>query len=1105
MSVEFVTGRPGAQAGKYINSRIGEILKEDPLAGILVISPRQSTFEVAAEIYRTNGLPGSLTMRVLSPQDLAGQVISQVFGDAIDPVDTAGKSMAIRRILDQNEETLHAFARTGAGHELPSLIAKQMTQLHVMDVSADELKRYAEQTGNKRLADLAVIREALPGALRTESGERMDADERMDLAIENLRELDIVRGARLVVIRGFSALSAQFVRLFEAIMKTAPETLIAFPTAPPGSPDEHVYDAANEAMRRLTPAAIPLGLTVKRMDDETKARAPEDIRHVSHGLFSHTSRPRLPQAPSMRVGAAKDAEQEIRAVAAKIAKLNKEEGIPFSRMAIVWGETSEYEMLIRRVFAEANIPYFTDEQKTLAQSNLAEFILTAAELTSGLKKDAFLAHVASGFTPLTSEEQASLQNYAQARVARAAEFAQKFRREDPRDFRDDFEAAEKARATVMKPLRAEILRPLRTEGKNPVTDAGEVFGALENYLLRVLTPELISEKAEKLGARYEQVSFLEQSYKKAIEIVRQARDMLSGLTLRALEARRILEAGFEAVSLSVVPAGIDEVQAGRLGGFSVPEVEALFVVGVNDEVLPKFMDMPRDLLTHREWAEMLRDLKGIVIPTNTDEQKYFIVEAIRQAKKYIWWTYKEDQESSPSVLIQYLDELFVKKPERVDLGQEALFLKQNAYDFSVRQIRAKADGAPIDVDRKVALRVLGDPSFEKRTKILKASLTTRNQAIPAEPSRALKSCSASRLSTFYKCPYRHFVQYQLGVWVPGEAEIIDRSVSGTYMHGALNRVSDKVRTQAGGPARWSDIPESDFQGLVSQALAEEAEETIGTAPSDRTRAVLGVLDPEIRRAAGMLRDQYAHGELLSILSEKEFHVLDGALRGVIDRVDSAVLDGQRYYSIVDYKSSGKDFRLEEVLAGTDMQLTIYLLALSEWIRGNVLEPGALAGAGFLGTIKGMGEPGTKWWQEYRMKGLLAVPESIAGRLYGVEDGSLFGTQMRVTSGGGYHAGDSRRIFLPGEGETPGDLEALMNCTAQRVVEGREAMKKGMNEILPYKGRNMSACEYCEFRSICGFDEQAGGRTRKLELHEGDARKTLLDVFGQPLRKSEESK
>ncbi|KGO32267.1 hypothetical protein Q757_02040 [Oenococcus alcoholitolerans] len=51
------------------------------------------------------------------------------------------------------------------------------------------------------------------------------------------------------------------------------------------------------------------------------------------------------------------------------------------------------------------------------------------------------------------------------------------------------------------------------------------------------------------------------------------------------------------------------------------------------------------------------------------------------------------------------------------------------------------------------------------------------------------------------------------------------------------------------------------------------------------------------------------------------------LRGKIDRIDQQDPEKQ-FYTIIDYKSSGKKFNLRDVFAGTELQLLTYWLALA---------------------------------------------------------------------------------------------------------------------------------------------------------------------------------
>ena len=55
------------------------------------------------------------------------------------------------------------------------------------------------------------------------------------------------------------------------------------------------------------------------------------------------------------------------------------------------------------------------------------------------------------------------------------------------------------------------------------------------------------------------------------------------------------------------------------------------------------------------------------------------------------------------------------------------------------------------------------------------------------------------------------------------------------------------------------------------------------------------------------------------------------ISGAVDRVDEAIINGKKYIRVVDYKSSGKEFALSDVVQGLNMQMFIYLFTL--WQNG----------------------------------------------------------------------------------------------------------------------------------------------------------------------------
>lgn len=130
-----------------------------------------------------------------------------------------------------------------------------------------------------------------------------------------------------------------------------------------------------------------------------------------------------------------------------------------------------------------------------------------------------------------------------------------------------------------------------------------------------------------------------------------------------------------------------------------------------------------------------------------------------------------------------------------------------------------------------------------------------------------------------------------------------------------------------------------------------------------------------------------------------------------------------------------------------------------------------------------------------MAGLLSVPAGVAEQLYGVSTSGtrqLFAAKMRTTQKGIYHASDApTRVFMPDMQPGDGGLDDLLLCTKARIEDAREAIGQGRNDILPFRGSKTNACTYCDFRSICGFDEQQPGmQVRRLRKPETGFRAML---------------
>ena len=391
-----------------------------------------------------------------------------------------------------------------------------------------------------------------------------------------------------------------------------------------------------------------------------------------------------------------------------------------------------------------------------------------------------------------------------------------------------------------------------------------------------------------------------------------------------------------------------------------------------------------------------------------------------------------------------------------------------------------------EADRELLSRIT------QRRAAAQVPLTAENDRIAPsmrETGRRMR-LSQSRIEAFLSCPFRFVSRFRMKLEEEPRAEITAADV-GTFVHRVLERYF---------AAYSPDLSEEDMRdaarGIISDYVAVLSRMTGGGMERDgrlvylfrrlerHTLVFLRAVSRELRQggftpAAYEMPIGLGEGSAEPIrirTPEGAPYAAEITLDGVADRVDLwDAPDGKRYIRVVDYKTGSKEFSLDRVKRGLDIQALLYLFAV--WKNGFPAGVAGPAGEGERERVPAAAvyftvrpapvasakmltaeEAESKAEEKLGRVGVYLDDEAVLRAM----DGELAGrfVPVKETKGGGYEGrGKTALVTL----EAFGELYDQIGETVGKIAAG---MRSGSAEARPRRTSGEDPCAWCSSRWIC---------------------------------------
>lgn len=1121
MSIRFIYGRAGIGKSTWCINSIAENIKKDDENKLILIVPEQYTFNTENRILKSIGEPALLRTQVLSFKKMAHEVFEECGGRVKEIIKESGRNMLIHKVLNEKIESLEYFRKISREQGFYEIVSDVISEFKKYNVEVDSLRNIEESIQESdlynKIRELSIIYEAFNEEMNEGY---IDGDDELTLLGKKLLENDIYTNSE-VWIDEFSTFTPQQLEIIRLLARRCKRVNITLcmdnRDNSNGNQDitdvfNTIKNTENKILKIMKENNIsydkPINLNMINVNEGYNRfkNAPE-LEHIEKYFFTYPFNSFNGKCENVKLYKANNIYDEIERVAKSITSLIRSGKYRYKDISVVCRNIDDYEKITSVIFKDYEIPYFLDKKLELLNNPLIILITSAFEiLFKDWSYESVFKYLKTGLTGIENNYIDVLENFVLEYGVKGYKWTVKEIISESW-FNNNEELSEEK--IFISEIMDEVRRPLlvfhnKIKGKHKVS---HICKAIYEFLIDIHAFERINEWIEKfdeigLEDKVKEYSQVEES---VIDILDQAVDVMGDKDLDSYDFFKILNSGFNNEEIGVIPVALDQVNIGDVARIKGRDVKALYIVGVNDGILPA-SKKEEGILSDND-RNILSDI-GIELASNTRnkvfEEQFLLYTVLTISSDCLMISYPmadfEGKSLRPSIVISRIKKILPKLVEESDLYDLSSYKdKLNkvispipTFNELILAMRKNCDEENVEEYwREVYKWYKDSPEYENKVKNIFKGLDYSNlkNHVNKNNLRELYAnedgklmFSVSRLEKYAECPFSYFVQYGLKAKNRKIYEFTPPDL-GSFVHDILDLFTNRVKKEG---ILWSELNNERCKEIVSNLidirLSEQTNSILNS--SKRFKYLSQRFKRVISKSVTVMAEQIGKGEFEVFKTEFDFgnyktgeavmlNLQDDEkvyLQGRIDRIDTLDLDGQTYIRIIDYKTGAKKFDLNELYYGLQMQLLVYLDAIiknSKYILEKQVVPGAVlyfkVDDPIIKSKKEMTteEVETEVLEELKLKGLVLKDAKVVKAM----DRDIEGYSL-VIPAAFKKDGDFKSTS---DVVTEEEFTLLREYVNRKMISLCEDMLCGDIKIEPTKQANRSYCEYCDFSSICQFD------------------------------------
>ena len=1088
--LKFILG--GAGSGKTYT--VSEMIKKDieNRKRVLLIVPEQET--VSRERSMLGLLPPSaqLSFEVLNFTRLANSVFRRYGGLTYNYVTSGVKSLAMWNVLHSLAPLLREYSAAGNDTAFSSMMLSQIEEFKAYGISPSMLERAMAKTEKEsrlfgKLSDLSLIYAAYSATLEGYGGG--DPSDDIGKLASILSEHDFFAGTN-VYIDSFTSFTASEKAVIYHILRQSDETVISLCIDPKGGIH---FESVMRTLRELERTAERTDTKTERIILTENHRTSDPyLRRLAEDIWRFDAKPCKTKldTDSIRLIKCTNVYEEAEAAAAAVCEL-VQSGMRYRDIVILARNATSYEGIIDNALDKAGVPYFMSRSADVTAMPLSKLLLCALRIKNrGWQTEDVITYIKTGLTGLDTRGADLFEEYIWKWSIKGKAFTGDDWTMDPDSYSSEVSERNRAVLDTVNECRRKLTAPLEVlfERIDSSESNADICRAIFEYMEELSLADRMRSFASECVARGDK-----QSCDEALRLYNTVLDVLAviakfdvdGESYDSTEMETALRIVLSETGLGTIPTSCDEVTVGSASLLRADEPKCVILIGVNDGVFPENTTENR-MLTDDE-KQFLSEL-GIELSPGSEET----------SSDELFYVYRAVTAPSEKLIMTYsASELQGEKELRPSLAfvRTKLLLGIDVVDYATLPYSRKlwSDGIAFEYatlaggDEGEALRRFFAESekYSERLASLYTPIGERNCRVPEEMSDIIfgrsMSFSPSALEKYVKCHFDYWCEYVLGLR-PDEKNIFSLNDTGTLIHALLERFIATVTDENGFNAKKAEEEGDEIlEELMKLYVSENFPER--DLKKEQLSHALNKLKHLSRLLAKNLTEELGGSKFIPSFFELqidardpdaikplEFTLKDGSkvsLRGYVDRVDLWHDGNDVYVKVVDYKTGSKEFKLDDIKEGFNMQMLLYLFSICAREENKAMLgcEGTLKPAGVVylsskisGVTEksGASEDKIKASAEERLtrSGIILADERV--------EKAVSEDMKYVMSGYGGKSRKKKDVCF----KTEEELDEIGEDIGRTLIEIFNNLRAGNACIEPRNHDGKFPCEYCKMKSVC---------------------------------------